>query len=115
MNWKLVVLSLGMSLTFWDIFNVPYIINYASTQFHASPVLASLPLSAEMIGYAMGGAINGFLSSLRGRKFGLLLSMSLVSLGSLLGLVAKSFSWIIPAELLIGLGIEGELSVVPAT
>ncbi|ABP94593.1 MULTISPECIES: MFS transporter [Metallosphaera] len=114
MNWKLVILSLGMSLTFWDIFNVPYIINYAGTQFHASPLLASLPLSAEMIGYALGGALNGLLSSLRGRKPGLLLSMGLVAVGSLVGFVAQSFSWLIPAELLIGLGIEGELSVVPA-
>ncbi|MCG3110118.1 putative sialic acid transporter [Metallosphaera sp. J1] len=114
MNWKLVILSLGMSLTFWDIFNVPYIINYAGTQFHASSLLASLPLSAEMIGYAMGGAMNGLLSSLRGRKPGLLLSMALVSVGSLVGFMAQSFTWLIPAELLIGLGIEGELSVVPA-
>lgn len=40
--------------------------------------------------------------------------MGLVAVGSLVGFVAQSFSWLIPAELLIGLGIEGELSVVPA-
>jgi len=114
MNWKLVILAVGMSLTFWDIFNVPYIVNYSSSAFHVSQELASFPLSAEMVGYALGGAVNGLLASLRGRRLGLLTSMGLVSMGSLLGLLAVSFYWLIPAELLIGLGIEGELSIVPA-
>ncbi|QKR00242.1 MFS transporter [Metallosphaera tengchongensis] len=114
MNWKLIILSLGMALTFWDIFNVPYIINYASSQFHVNILVSSLPLSAEMVGYAVGGAVNGLLSSIKGRKPGLMLSMGLVSAGSLLGLLSPSFFWLIPAEFIIGLGIEGELSVVPA-
>ncbi|MEM4046933.1 MAG: MFS transporter [Metallosphaera sp.] len=114
MNWKLIILSLGVSLTFWDIFNVPYIINNVTSQFHTSALLSSLILSAEMIGYALGGVINGFISSIGGRKIGLLTSMSLVSIGSFIGLIAQSISWIIAAELIIGLGIEGELSVVPA-
>ncbi|WP_218260046.1 MFS transporter [Saccharolobus shibatae] len=114
MNWKLVVLAIGMSLTFWDIFNVPYIINYVSKQFEVSTVIANLPLSAEMIGYAIGGVINGLLSSFKGRKIGLLTSMGLVSLGSLIGFLSQTFSWIIIAEFIIGLGIEGEISVVPA-
>jgi Major Facilitator Superfamily. len=103
MNWKLVVLVIGMSLTFWDIFNVPYIINYARKQFEVSTVIANLPLSAEMIGYAIGGVINGLLSSFKGRKIGLLTSMGLVSLGSLIGFLSQTFSWIIIAEFIIGL------------
>ena len=107
---QILLLSLGTSLTFWDIFNVPYIEDYASKQI--GEVSATLILSAEMIGYFLGGIINGYLASKFGRKFGLLSSMSLISLGSLLGLLSINF--LVIAELLIGVGIEGEVATVPS-
>ena len=53
----LALLSLGYSLAFFDIFNVPYIENYSSKEIGLVP--SALILSAEMIGYVLGGLING--------------------------------------------------------
>ena len=109
---QILLLSLGTSLTFWDIFNVPYIENYASSQI--GEVSATLILSSEMIGYFLGGMVNGYMASRLGRKFGLMSSMLLISLGSLIGLLSFNLFSLLVAELLIGLGIEGEVAVVPS-
>ncbi len=110
----LALLALGTSLSFWDIFNVPYIVNYASQIFNVPQTVANLPLSSEMLGYFLGGAVNGFIASKFGRKKGLILTMGLISLGSLLGLIAFNFYFLVAAELIIGMGIEGEVAIVPS-
>ncbi|MCG2871903.1 MAG: MFS transporter [Sulfolobales archaeon] len=108
----LALLSLGYSLAFFDIFNVPYIENYSSKEIGLVP--SALILSAEMIGYVLGGLINGYLSARSGRRAGLIASSLTIALGSSLGLTANSFAQLFLAELIIGVGIEGEISVVPA-
>ncbi|AWR93596.1 MFS transporter [Acidianus brierleyi] len=110
----LVLLALGTSLSFWDIFNVPYIVDYASKIFNVNTDLSSLPLSAEMLGYFIGGSFNGYIASKWGRKKGLILSMGLISLGSVIGLLSLSFIMIIISEFIIGMGIEGEVATVPS-
>lgn len=109
---QIALLSIGTSLTFWDIFNVPYIENYASKQI--GEISSTLILSAEMLGYFLGGVINGYLASKYGRKFGLLSSMALISIGSLLGFISLNLAMLLVAELLIGIGIEGEVVIVPS-
>ena len=109
---QLALLSIGASLTFWDIFNVPYIENYASADI--GEVSSTLILSAEMIGYFVGGLFNGYIAMKYGRKKGLILSMLLISLGSLLGLLSINYLQLVLAEFIIGVGIEGEISVLPA-
>ena len=108
----LALLSLGYSLAFFDVFNVPYIENYSSKEIGLVP--SALILSAEMIGYVLGGLINGYLSARSGRRAGLIASSLTIALGSSLGLTANSFAQLFLAELIIGVGIEGEISVVPA-
>ncbi|WP_054846326.1 MFS transporter [Sulfuracidifex tepidarius] len=113
---QLALLSVGTSLSFWDIFNVPYIIDYSAQQFHvpsSSPV-ANLPLTTEMIGYFLGGATNGLVSTYLGRKKGLVLTMLIIAIGSLIGLSSQDFLELSIAELLIGFGIEGEVAVIPS-
>ncbi len=110
----IILLAIGNSLTFWDIFNLPYIINYTSKIFNISQNLASLPLSAEMLGYFFGGFLNGLIASRWGRKWGLITSMILISIGSLIGFLSLSFTFIIVSEFIIGLGIEGEITIVPS-
>ena len=109
---QLALLSFGTSLSFWDIFNVPYIENYASKAI--GEVSSTLILSAEMIGYFLGGMINGYIASKYGRKKGLLLSMFLIALGSLIGFLSFNEIELIVAELIIGIGIEGEVATVPS-
>ncbi|BFH73928.1 MFS transporter [Sulfurisphaera javensis] len=109
---QLALLSLGTSLSFFDIFNVPYIENYASASL--GEVSSVLILSAEMIGYFIGGIINGYIASKYGRKVGLILSMILISIGSIIGLLSFSVTQLIIAEFIIGLGIEGEVATVPS-
>jgi len=109
---QLALLSLGTSLSFFDIFNVPYIENYASKSI--GEVSSTLILAAEMIGYFLGGPINGHIASKYGRKTGLLLSMLLIVFGSLIGFLSFSVVQLILAELIIGIGIEGEVATVPA-
>jgi MFS family permease len=109
---QLALLSIGTSLTFWDIFNVPYIENYASV--NLGEISSTLILSAEMIGYFVGGLFNGYIAMKFGRKKGLILSMLLISLGSLLGLLSINYLQLVLAEFIIGIGIEGEIAVLPA-
>lgn len=109
---QLALLSLGTSLSFWDIFNVPYIENYASK--YIGEVSSVLILSAEMMGYFLGGFVNGLIATKYGRKVGLLSSMILIALGSLIGLLSINNIQLIIAELLIGIGIEGEVATVPS-
>ncbi|MBB5255032.1 MFS transporter [Sulfurisphaera ohwakuensis] len=109
---QLALLSLGTSLSFWDIFNVPYIENFASK--NLGEVSSVLILSAEMIGYFIGGVLNGFFATKFGRKPGLLLSMFLIALGSLIGFFSFSPIQLVIAELIIGIGIEGEVAIVPS-
>ncbi|BAB65873.1 MFS transporter [Sulfurisphaera tokodaii] len=109
---QLALLSLGTSLSFWDIFNVPYIENFASK--NLGEVSSVLILSAEMIGYFIGGIFNGFFATRFGRKPGLLLSMFLITFGSLIGLLSLSPIQLVIAELIIGIGIEGEVAIVPS-
>ncbi len=110
----LILLALGTSLSFWDIFNVPYIVDYASKIFNVSQNFSSIPLSMEMLGYFIGGSFNGYIASKWGRKKGLILSMGLISLGSIIGLISFSFIMIVMAEFIIGMGIEGEVATVPS-
>jgi len=109
---QLALLALGTSLSFFDIFNVPYIENYASKAI--GEVSSTLILAAEMIGYFLGGIINGYIASKYGRKTGLLLSMLLIAIGSLIGFLSLSVAQLIIAELIIGIGIEGEVATVPS-
>lgn len=109
---QLALLSIGTSLSFWDIFNVPYIENYASQAI--GEVSSVLILAAEMSGYFTGGIVNGYIASKYGRKKGLILSMLLIAIGSLVGFLSTSVSQLIIAEFLIGLGIEGEVAIVPS-
>ncbi|AWR96961.1 MFS transporter [Acidianus sulfidivorans JP7] len=108
---QLALIAIGTSLSFWDIFNVPYIVNDASKMIGLS---SSLILSAEMLGYFIGGSVNGYLASIKGRKFGMLLSMGLIALGSLLGFISTSLTELFLAEFIIGFGIEGEVATIPA-
>ncbi|MFP3218459.1 MFS transporter [Acidianus sp.] len=109
---QLALISVGTSLSFWDIFNVPYIENGASAQLGS--INSTLILSAEMIGYFTGGAINGLIASKYGRKMGIILSMLIIFLGSTIGFFSTSFLQLAIAEFIIGFGIEGEVAVVPA-
>ncbi|QIW23707.1 MFS transporter [Sulfolobus sp. S-194] len=109
---QLALLSLGTSLSFWDIFNVPYIEDFASK--NLGEVSSVLILSAEMIGYFIGGMFNGFFATRFGRKPGLLLSMFLIAFGSLIGFFSFSSIQLVIAELIIGMGIEGEVAIVPS-
>jgi MFS family permease len=109
---QLALISVGTSLSFWDIFNVPYIENEASAQLGS--INSTLILSAEMIGYFTGGAINGLIASKYGRKIGIILSMLIIFLGSTIGFFSTSFLQLAIAEFIIGFGIEGEVAVVPA-
>ncbi len=109
---QLALISVGTSLSFWDIFNVPYIINESSSQIGSVP--STLLLSAEMLGYFTGGSINGFIASKYGRKVGIILSMLVVFIGSLIGFLSTSYLELIIAEFIIGFGIEGEVATVPS-
>lgn len=108
----LLLISLGIALSFWDIFNLPYIINYASAYFgvKSTDPMSDLPLTAEMVGYALGGVVNGYLSSKRGRKPGLLVSMGLVTVGSFMGMISPTYVFVVISEFIIGFGLEGELA-----
>ncbi|BDC18522.1 MFS transporter [Acidianus sp. HS-5] len=109
---QLALISVGTSLSFWDIFNVPYIINASASQIGAVP--STLLLSAEMLGYFTGGSINGFISSKYGRKIGIILSMLVIFFGSLLGFLSTNYLELTIAEFIIGFGIEGEVATVPS-
>ena len=108
----LALLSVGASLSFWDIFNVPYIENYASATI--GQLSSTLILTSEMLGYVVGGIINGAISTRFGRKNGLITSMLFIFLGSLLGFLSSSVPELLMSEFVIGMGIEGEIAVVPA-
>ncbi|WP_048099170.1 MFS transporter [Candidatus Acidianus copahuensis] len=107
---NLLAIAIGYSLTFFDIFNVPYIINYSSQFFGLSnaSILSNLVLVAEMVGYSVGGLVNGFLTTRLGRKKGVILSSMLIALGSLIGITSLTLIQLVISELIIGLGIEGE-------
>lgn len=109
---QLALISVRTSLSFWDIFNVPYIIKDVSTQL--GYVSSSLILTSEMIGYFVGGGINGYIASKFGRKLGIILSMLIIFIGSLLGFLSQNYLQLIIAEFIIGFGIEGEIAVVPS-
>jgi len=113
---QLALISVGTSLSFWDIFNVPYIVDYSAQQFNVptSSAIANLPLITEMLGYFFGGATNGIISTLLGRKKGLVFTMLMIAIGSLVGFLSQNFLELAVAELLIGFGIEGEIAVIPA-
>lgn len=113
---QLALISVGTSLSFWDIFNVPYIVDYSAQQFNVptSSAIANLPLTTEMLGYFFGGATNGIISTLLGRKKGLVFTMLMIAIGSLVGFLSQNFLELAVAELLIGFGIEGEIAVIPA-
>lgn len=107
---QLALISIGTSLSFWDIFNVPYIVNAVSKTMGLS---SSLILSAEMLGYFIGGGVNGYVASVKGRKLGIILSMAFIVLGSFIGFLSNSFEELFIAEFIIGLGVEGEITTVP--
>ncbi|MEM3856286.1 MAG: MFS transporter [Saccharolobus sp.] len=99
---QLAFISIGTSLAFFDIFNVPYIVSSHNN---------SLILSSEMLGYFIGGIFNGYLGIFKGRKFSILFSMILIAIGSLIGLISINLIQLFLAEFIIGFGIEGEISV----
>ena len=101
----LIYLAVPMSGAGIDIF-VPSLPSMAES-FSASPSAVSMTIPVYLLAYGVAQPVVGSLSDSYGRRFLMLLGVSLYLIGSLLAAQAPSLAWLLAARALQGIGVAG--------
>ncbi|MDQ4213093.1 MFS transporter [Microbacterium sp. ASV81] len=67
--------------------------------------------SATYVGLAIGAYLAGWIADRRGRKFSLVLNLLIYTIGGVACALAPSYSFLMGARFVVGLGLGGELAV----
>ena len=113
-HWRLLAASgLGWTFDAMDLLLIGFLLVPIRSEFGLDAVRTGLIAIAGLAGTALGAAIAGRIADRSGRRTVAQVTLVLFSIGSLLSAVAPSFELLLAARLIGGLGLGGELPVIP--
>ncbi|QIW23835.1 MFS transporter [Sulfolobus sp. S-194] len=107
--------AISFFLVFWDVYNIGFVLPIAADQLGVAinSFLYALPITTGLIGYVAGELVLGRVSDLYGRRIGLMITLILTALGSLLAALSLNFIELSIFRFIIGLGIGAEIAIIP--
>jgi len=114
-NAVLLLVAISFFLVFWDVYNIGFILPVAAKQFGVSfsNPLYGLPVTTGLIGYIAGELGLGYYSQKIGRRNGLLITLIIAAIGSLLAALSQNYIEITIFRFIIGISIGAEIALTP--
>ena len=114
-HWRLLASSgLGWTFDAMDLLLIGFLLVPIRSEFGLDPGRTGLIAITGLAGTAVGAAVAGRIADRSGRRTVAQVTLVLFSIGSLLSAAAPSFELLLAARLIAGLGLGGELPVIPA-
>ena len=104
------ILGFGFFFAFFDIVTIGFALPVVTKQFAASPEVASWTVTGSLAGYIVGSFLVSRIGDTYGRQVGLILSVTLFTVGSLLSATATDIWWLIGWRVISGMGIGAEIA-----
>jgi len=112
-HWRLLFISgLGWLFDAMDVILISFVVGPIGREFSLDPSQRGFVVSAGFVGMFLGAAISGRLADRYGRRAVFQATLVLFSIGALLSALAPSYTTLLVARVIAGLGLGGELPVV---
>ncbi|PMP89936.1 MAG: hypothetical protein C0171_06075, partial [Caldisphaera sp.] len=110
-----ILLAMTFFLVFWDVYNIGFILPVAGKQLGVLPsnLLYAMPATIGLIGYIAGEFILGYYSQKLGRRNGLMITLIIASIGSILMAFSMNFIELSIFRFIVGMAIGGEIAITP--
>lgn len=102
----------GFFFALFDVVTIGVTLPVIADQFGISAVVASVAITAGLVGYVFGAYLASTIGDLRGRRVSLTISVVLVAVGSLLSALSPSLAWLALWRFVTGLGIGADIASV---
>lgn len=106
------VIGFGFFFAFFDIVTIGFAVPVVTKQFGVSSEIASWTITGSLLGYIAGSFLDSRIADRFGRRIGLMISVSLFTVGSLLSATSPDIWWLIGWRFLSGMGIGAEIAAV---
>ena len=108
----LFALSLASFFTYYDFSNYAYISPMLKGSWNVQDSEIALGASLTVLGYVIGAVLITIYADLYGRKRALIISVLILSAGSILSALAQDMTQLVIFRLIIGIGIGSEIAIV---
>lgn len=102
----------GFFFAFFDVVAIGVSLPVIGSQFGVSTEAASVAISTGLVGYVLGAYADSTIADVWGRRVSLIISVALVTVGSLLTAFSPSLGWLVLWRFVAGLGIGAEIASV---
>jgi MFS transporter, putative metabolite:H+ symporter len=108
----LFALSLASFFTYYDFSNYAYISPMLKESWNVQDSEIALGASLTVLGYVIGAVLITIYADLYGRKPALIISVLILSAGSILSALAQDMTQLVIFRLITGIGIGSEIAIV---
>jgi len=106
------ILGAGYFFAFFDIVTIAFALPVIAQQFHVSKTVVAYSVTSSLIGYIIGAYANSTIADKWGRKLGLMISVGLFSVGTLVAAFSPNVTVLIIFRFVAGMGIGAEIAAV---
>lgn len=106
-----VVVGLSFFFAFYDISAIAYTLPTLTDRFGITEVQTAYPISANLLAYAIGAYVLGNVADSRGRRLGLLITVTVLALGGFLTALSWDLWSLTVFRFITGLGTGAEIAL----